>query len=65
MCVLVVLRLYQFIFLLGFCILLRVLYQGYQENHPSQQLFKAFIVFVFWPLHVSSFTGHHQVEHTI
>jgi hypothetical protein len=31
-------RLYNFIS--GFCILLRVLYQGYWKNHPSQQLFK-------------------------
>jgi hypothetical protein len=42
-----------------------VLYQGYQENCLSQQLFKAFIVFVLRPLHVSAFTGHHQAEHTI
>jgi hypothetical protein len=26
-------------FILGFCILLRVLHQGYYKNHPSQQLF--------------------------
>jgi hypothetical protein len=37
------------IFILGFCILLRVLYQGYQKNRPSQQLFKAFIVFILRP----------------
>jgi hypothetical protein len=40
-------------------------YQGYLENHPSQQLFKAFIAFILQPLHVSAFTGHHQSEHTM
>jgi hypothetical protein len=29
----------MFFFILGFCILLRVLYQGYWKNRPSQQLF--------------------------
>jgi hypothetical protein len=29
---------YGVIFILGFCILLRVLYQGYWKNRPSQQL---------------------------
>jgi hypothetical protein len=51
--------------ILGFCILLCMLYQGYQENRPSQQPFKAFIVFILRPLHESAFTGHHQVEHNI
>jgi hypothetical protein len=27
-----------------------LLSQGYQENRPSQQLFKAFIVFILRPL---------------
>jgi hypothetical protein len=30
-------------FILGFCILLRILYQGYWKNCPSQQLLKVFI----------------------
>jgi hypothetical protein len=38
-------------------------YQGYQENSPSQQLFKAFIVFYTSAANVSAFTGHHQAEH--
>jgi hypothetical protein len=44
--------------ILGFCILLRVLYQGYWKNRPSQQLFKVFILFPFPPLHVSALAGH-------
>jgi hypothetical protein len=32
---------------LGFCILLRVLYQGYWKNRRSQQLFKVFIYTYF------------------
>jgi hypothetical protein len=31
----------------GFCILLRVLYQGYRKNRPSQQLFNVFIYIYF------------------
>jgi hypothetical protein len=34
-------------FILEFCILLRVLYQGYRKNRPSQQLFKVFIYIYF------------------
>jgi hypothetical protein len=34
-----------YIFILGFCILLRVLHQGYWKNRPSQQLFKVFILY--------------------
>jgi hypothetical protein len=33
--------------ILGFYILLRVLYQGYWKNSPSQQLFKVFIYIYF------------------
>jgi hypothetical protein len=33
----------NYIFILRFCILVCVLYQGNQKNLPSQQLFKAFI----------------------
>jgi hypothetical protein len=33
------------IFILGFFILLHVLYQGYWKNRPSQQLFKVFILY--------------------
>jgi hypothetical protein len=35
------------IFILGFCILLHVLYQGYWKNRPWQQLFKVFIPIYF------------------
>jgi hypothetical protein len=35
------------ILILGFCFLLRVLYQGYWKNCPSQQLFKMFISIYF------------------
>jgi hypothetical protein len=54
------------LFTLGFSVLLRVLYQGYQEktgirNSCSRRL----LYFVPRPLHVSAFTGHHQEEHTI
>jgi hypothetical protein len=35
------------IFILGFCNLLLVLYQGYWKNRPSQQLFKVFIYIYF------------------
>jgi hypothetical protein len=52
-------------FILGFCSLLSVLYQGYQKNRLSQQLFKVFIVLILQPLHVSAFIGHPQAEHTI
>jgi hypothetical protein len=34
-------------FILGFCILLRVLYQVYWKNRPSQQLFKVFMHIYF------------------
>jgi hypothetical protein len=34
-------------FILGFCILLRILYQGFWKNRPSQQLFKVFIYIHF------------------
>jgi hypothetical protein len=34
-------------FILGFCILLRVFYQGYWKNRPSQKLFKVFIYIYF------------------
>jgi hypothetical protein len=52
-------------FILGFFILLRVLYQGYQEkivlrNNCSRRL----LYFIPRSLHVSAFTGHHQVVHT-
>jgi hypothetical protein len=30
---------YEVIYILGFCILLHVLYQGYWKNRPLQQLF--------------------------
>jgi hypothetical protein len=33
--------------MLGFCIQLRVLYQGYWKNRPLQQLFKVFIYTYF------------------
>jgi hypothetical protein len=33
-------------FILGFCILLRVLYQGYWKNRPSQQLFRVSFIFI-------------------
>jgi hypothetical protein len=36
-----------------------------RKHSPSQHLFKAFIVFLPRPLHVSDFTGHHHVEHNI
>jgi hypothetical protein len=36
------------IFILGFCILLRVLYEGYWKNRPSQQLFKVFILYLIY-----------------
>jgi hypothetical protein len=32
-------------FILGFCILLRVLYQGDWKSRPPRQLFKAFILY--------------------
>jgi hypothetical protein len=35
------------LFILGFCIVLRVLYQGYRKIRPSQQPFKAFIYIYF------------------
>jgi hypothetical protein len=38
----------SFFFILGFCSLLRVLYQGYQKNRPSQQLFKVFILYFIY-----------------
>jgi hypothetical protein len=51
-------------FYVGFCILLRVFYRGYLNYCPSQQLFKAFILY-FLPLHVSALVGHLQAEYTI
>jgi hypothetical protein len=37
---------YKYVFfILGFCILLRLLFHSYQKNRPSQQMFKVFIVF--------------------
>jgi hypothetical protein len=59
-----VIQVENWIFILGFCILLRVLYQGYQKNHPSQQLFRVFILYIFLPLHVTALVGHLQVEYT-
>jgi hypothetical protein len=53
------------VFILGFCILLRVLYQDYWKNRPSQQLFKLFILYFILPLHVSALAGHLQAEYTI
>jgi hypothetical protein len=38
---------YYGIFILEFCILLRVFYQGYWKNGPWQQLFKVFIYIYF------------------
>jgi hypothetical protein len=38
---------FLYIFILGFCIPLRVLYQGYWKNRPSQQLFKVFVYIYF------------------
>jgi hypothetical protein len=34
-------------FILGFCILLRALYQGYWKNRHTQQLFRVFIYTFF------------------
>jgi hypothetical protein len=56
---------FRIISILGFCILLRELYQGFQKNRPSQQLFKVFIALILRPLHVSAFIGHPHGEHTI
>jgi hypothetical protein len=35
------------VFILRFCILMRVLYEDYWKNRPSQQLFKVFIYTYF------------------
>jgi hypothetical protein len=35
------------IFIFGFCILLRAIYQGYWKNRLSQQLFKVYIYLLF------------------
>jgi hypothetical protein len=40
-------------------------YQAYQKKRPSQQLFKAFTVFVLRQLHVLALTGHRQAGHNI
>jgi hypothetical protein len=54
------------IFILLFCILLHVLYQGYWKNRPSQQLFKVFILyFMYFASKCFGPTGHLQVEYTI
>jgi hypothetical protein len=52
------------LFILGFCILLRVLYQGYWKKHPSKQLFKVFIC-IHFAATCLALACHLQVEYTI
>jgi hypothetical protein len=53
------------LFILGFFTLLRMLYQGYQEKLSFATAVQGIYCIYTSTVHVSAFTGHHQVEHTI